>query len=982
LSPHTAELLTQAVWAKREENFLNANMKAMQRASESLSLKSLIESINSSPYLAQKDPEWRLDTARRWFESNGLSPDAAKVAAKMFDQKFREAFERAAVKVAEQALHNPEHPSIPKLIKAIRAGLADPQKEWPAELAKLNGFKDITPEQAQKLAELEKKHSDPAISPEEQVAYVEEMMGIMRHVGDQTGHTLKTIAESFAYSLLSGIKTLTLHVFQPPASMFGDLLVHAPFEPRDFPMLLKQAFTALGTWKPAFTYAWNHDAYSFSVEQMGFHTNELKRQYEIAQREFAAGQYLKAIPRFILGYEHFVGRALMAANQAGMRVVQRWKLAMYGSMALRQAGYGTKEIGQMVDWAAGMRKAHYEELLTRYSKNDAAAIADHWANDEMLKYFSKHLQEPVLADKVSESSFYEAFSRVGRRAPAVGETEEGFLSNLGVNQLMQFTSKMRSEGGPVSMLNIMAVGFMNIPLRLARFYANYSAYGLVRYGIHRWMQNPENLGAARLRRWAGDRDTFWNQSFKTDLQAQAHLREALIGTGLMLAFGAWQHYHHTSDDDAEKRPFGLFVTGHGPSNKTMLDSWRKRGYRPYSLNIVVGGRVVGAVPITRAGEILAYPLGLAAAQDDLAWRRKQEEAIGRGKKEPFAREALAAAATYYEIIGAQGIFQAFGRITQLQRGSEAGVGRAIGLTAASAAGGLLPFHGLLNSVEGLIWGPVDRTSTEAGMLANIPILNVWTNGRAVNRFGDFIGDRSWFARMADTGIPFAFRVSDTPENKALYQMVLDKGAAPPDLRRYIVEEKYGPLSQSEWQKFAQTSGETLKQTVLDNLDTLKTMPAQAVRQFMVQAGDAANAQAAAAMKLEPVEQPGRALAGGGGGTGGGSAAAGGAMLPSAPKMASLGLPSAPSGGGSRVTGTPRAVSGGSAAVGGAIGPVSRPVGSVRLSTRGGMTRHLTRSGLSRPRIRLVSGRLRARSGRVGRIKLAGGRKRRRVSLKG
>ena len=39
-----------------------------------------------------------------------------------------------------------------------------------------------------------------------------------------------------------------------------------------------------------------------------------------------------------------------------------------------------------------------------------------------------------------------------------------------------------SEGGTISMLNIMAVGFMNIPLRLARFYANYSPYGLARYG--------------------------------------------------------------------------------------------------------------------------------------------------------------------------------------------------------------------------------------------------------------------------------------------------------------------------------------------------------------------------------------------------------------------------------------------------------------------------------------------------------------------
>ncbi|HUD74540.1 MAG TPA: hypothetical protein VMQ76_05660, partial [Terracidiphilus sp.] len=753
----------------------------------------------------------------------------------------------------------------------------------------------------------------------------------------------------------------------------------------------------LKTWRPAARYAWTHDAYSFSVEQMGFHSNELKRQFEIAQREWAAKQYHKAIPRFMVGYQQYVIRALMTANQAAMRVVQRWKLALYGSMALRQAGYGTKEISEMADFVAQHRRMSYDEARLQHNDADAAAIADHWGNEWILNFIEKKTGDSHLVQKVAEAGFYDPFSRVGRRVPGIKETEEGLLSNFGLNQMMEITRKMRSEGGVMSMLNIMAVGFMNIPLRLARFYANYSPYGLfVRSPVHALMQTNTAAGQ-RLRLLAGkmqgrpgeESRTFWQQSMKNDLQAQARLREAIAGTGLLLAFGAWQHYHHTSDDDAEKRPFAIFVTGHGPSNKTMRDSWTKRGYNPFWLHVVLNGKAYPVLPITRVGEILAYPLGLAAAQDDLAWRRKQEEAIGRGKPEGISREALAAASTYYDVIGAQGIFQAAGRMTQLQRGGE-GMGRAIALTAASAAGGILPWHGLLAGVENIAYGTVDRSSTAAAMMANIPVLNAFVNGKAINRFGDPIGGTTWFSRLSQNlGIPIGFRTPDTPENEAMYGMILDRGAAPPDLRRYIIEEKYGPLSQAEWQKFAQKSGEILKQSVLDNMEQLQTLPPQAVHEFMTRAGESANAQAAASLNLEPVPHPGKAFAGagpsgGGGGAGGGSESS--FSLPKAPTLGSVGLPR-PSGGfgraamaGARVSqGASAGAAGVSGGGGGGIGPISRRVSLRGAGMRDGVSRRMGGGGAGVRPPRLVSGRLHARSGR---IRLARGRKRHRVSLKG
>lgn len=207
-------------------------------------------------------------------------------------------------------------------------------------------------------------------------------------------------------------------------------------------------------------------------------------------------------------------------------------------------------------------------------------------------------------------------------------------------------------------------------------------------------------------------------------------------------------------------------------------------------------------------------------------------------------------------------------------------------------------------------------------------------------------------------------------------MLFEKGAAPPDLRRYIVEEQYGPLTQDEWNKFVKTSGDTLKASVVSNMEGLQSMPPEAVRQFMLSAATAANAQAAQSVGLQPIKATGRGSQGGGQEASGGGGPSDSAGLPKAPSAASAGVSRSGSGGSGSAGG--RGVSIPRSSGGGAIGAPSLGLSPSRRGAIGGTRTRGIAKASGRPK-RFVSGRLKASSG-SRRISLPGSHKKRRVGV--
>lgn len=842
VSRETAIRLVNEIYEKRLSEWASARTRAMERAAESGSVKSLIEAMRSSPYRAQKDPAWRQRTAEDWFMSNGLSRDQAVTAAKLFSDQFEKALQTAAEKVAVKLLDGKSPRTVADVIKAIRAGLTDPSRNWVEDIAALNGWKSLTAEQHAQLAEIDSKLSDPELSLPEQSELFDQMNSIVQRAGDGSKRWKYAIGELFAANKLSGLKTFTLHLFQPiTASLVRDFPIAAIFQTKDFGTIARGYVEAARNFFPELKYAWQKDIYYLSQSKMISYHNELRNQFEDGIKSLKAGD-VKGSLKLTYAWAQYFLRALQSANQANQAIIREWKLSLYGSQAMRDAGMSTGEIARIVDKLVEMKQAAYEDGLDKgMSKNAAYVRADDLAFQQMRQYFGETIPGDTksIADDIIRSAENDQYSTVGRLSPENTGKEEGWASEFVNKLVLRPASELRKDGGFKSVLGMTLFGFVSIPLRVARYLSNFSPYGFVRYGRYK-------LGQAR--NWENP----WQQSIATDLQAKQRLREAIVGTAVgTLALGL---FHTTADPDRDKRKFGIYVSGawKGINSRVERDALDKLGFKPLSLHVVVDGKVRSSIPMTRTGHALGYLFGLSSMADDIAWRNK--EAAITGKEVPIASDVVSALGTLYYIVGQQGFLQSVSHFQTVAQGSVGGaaIEKSIADAASSLAGGFIPAQVFLQNMTELVKGPLDKSSIESDVAANLPIVGAHWQKQGFNRLGDPLYDQTWYGKSLRLGAPIAFKVAQNKENEQVYGMMVDKGVAPPDLRRYIIEEKYGHLSDDQWSKFSKLSGDLLKQTIIGNLSTLQGEDPADVKKFLNKAGTTANNDAASATGLEAV----------------------------------------------------------------------------------------------------------------------------------
>ena len=829
---NTAGQLAHEITVERTTRFVNARAKLMNRAANSNNIRSLIESILTMPYRAQSDPVWLHDTAVRWFESNGLAKEQAEAASRIFAKQFAAAFQAARERIGNSILAKANPSNHEDLMKLIRLG-----KDWLDKLAEQHGWIKPTDAQFKQLSDLQEKWSNPELSPPERNAIMEQMNRILRHIGNHDKSWLIALGESQAASLLSGLRTIDLHLFQPITSMLvRDLPTALLSRPQDLPMLVKNLLTASKNFFPELKFAWQKDAFGFNDAKMYGYHSELKRQFEIGVEEWKKGNYKGAL-RLVYAWQQYVFRALQTANQAGMAVKREFALSLYGSQVMRDAGFTTKQIGELCDVVPSLKEAAYADGVERLGldPNTARVRADHLVSEQLQDFFANKVGDN-LASQAARAAELDAYSATGFKAPGIKETDEGWLSNkLGINKLMQYMRDLRKEGGLSSIVGITGFGFVNVPLRMARFNANFFGYGILRWGVYKY-------------RMARGLETPWKQSFANETQARQRLLEGIIGSLIGFGFLGWAWNNSTADDNRKKK-FFIYATGHGPLNKTLKDAWLKEGYRPFSLIIGLDGKVIGNVPIIRVGGALAWPMGISAAEDDHAWAKKDAEANGRKFNETVAGDLAQMAGTYYEIIGAQGIFQGISHLQQLSQGG-GGMAKVLASSLSGVAASIaIPGKQLIAGVSQMIWGNPDRSSVEAAIAANFPIIGApWLHPQ-INRLGDPLGDNTWYGKISNLGLPIAFRVSDNPVNRELYQTLLDKGVAPADLRRTLVEERYGPLTDEQFTQFAKTSGASIKDALAGNLTQLQGMSAPDAKKFVAKAVQTADLQSASDLGL-------------------------------------------------------------------------------------------------------------------------------------
>ncbi len=861
----TAIQLAREIQLDRLFRWNSANSQTMQNAAKSRKISGLMDELLAAPILMQKSPQWRSDTARRWFESNGLSKEDAERAANVFTAEFDAQLDAAAKQLAERLgrRENFSGERFKDFVAAIRAGMLDPSKPWAMKFAEAKGIRLPNPEEMKKLAELDAKLEGlRERGSERDMAEVgSEMMAIYSKM-HLPPELLKVVAANVVATNLTGLRTLVVQ---------GSPLVYAALDrayatlaaPHRVRQIWSPFFHAVSGMMAEIKLATSKDAYTFVNNEMTPASNTLRRLWETglddAQSDSKFRQ-AKGIAKMLFGSQQYFLRLLNAMDQASGIMVRESQLVQYGSDAMRKAGFSHAEID---DWVEATHKLKQAAYLTSIGNGDSPTRAQVHADAFGAEMIRVHLQEKLIEKGVDPSAAItqaneawkaaenDAYSVIGRMGHGIQENEEGgLLSRYGfLHSLLKLSGAMRRGESQDRILAVTMLGYVNVPIRTARFYAWNSPYGLLRMGIH--YGRKAHFEKQGIDYYASNRN-WWKQSLANEAQANYRMKNAVAATAVQAALTAAgiAYFGQSSSNVDTKKDNQIFVTGDGPKNKEMRDAWLKSGFRQNSVVFFVNGKPA-TMPLTRLGEPLAHMFWLLSARDDYNWRKKEKEAAGKPFKETWQATTGYALGNYAALIGQRGPLATVARWAKAT-GSEGGSSMLLGTGLASvAASATMPYLGMQRTIRDIAMGKVDTSSVTAAMAANFPVLGAFQN-RAINRFGDPLGNRLWSAVIGDAAGTVSFQVEDNPQNRKLYQTLVDKGIAPPTLRRGVLEEKYGQMTNSNFGTFAQRSGDMLKKATLANLSVIEKQSPEDAKKTVAKLAQTADNVAAKGLGLESV----------------------------------------------------------------------------------------------------------------------------------
>lgn len=832
VTPDKARLLAREIWQERANAQSRAIVAEMDRiANGTAGLRPLVDAILGAPLHQRLDPAWRRQAELDYLTSHGLTAELAAGAQRRFDAELTATWLKAETQAAAKVVGlKPE--SVAAVQKAIRARLTDPSRDWETILARENGWKGFSAAQDRRMGEIDAIISDESVNPYQRAKAISELSAIIRHA-KLPASVWHVIAEAFNASALAGLPTATVQL-SPILANVRDLMTAALTDPRTFATALKSFKTALANFKPEFKWAWQNDTFTYHVNDYIQQSGALKDLMESGLADIRAGRHAKGVAKVLYGSQTFVFRFLSAMDQASRTMTREWKTAMYGMDSLRTSGYSPAEIDRLVDSVAAIKQRAYEDgRADGLSEEDArvqshAVVVDAWHEAITEKAGAE------VAGQVDKAARYDAKLMLGIRADKLTEDDEGMLSRLGMNWFMKsVTEAMGSESAATRIGARLMFGFVNVPFRTLRFFAGYSPYGLLRYAVHN-------------QRTKAHKDTYWKQSYATNQQTRQRLREAIVGTALMVLAGALVN---RSSDDRDEKKGGLFVTGQGPdsTDKALRDAWLKK-FKPYSLTLKIGG-TYATLPLSRVGEAILWPMALAGAIDDYHWRKKHEA----GKKTPKDLSEIAeVAGAYFYSMGQRGIFQSFSRLGDLASPRSGNpLERAAGAAGYSLSP-LLPWNSFTQSFTRMLMDPPDKSSLAAAVFANTPV--AWVSGKpALNTFGDPLGDRTLSGKAYREGLPISLNLGSAPG--PVYRLILDKGQAPPTPVRKVVEKSYGALSDEQWYQFSLARGQRLKSMIAGSAARLSAMNGEDFNEALNQFALSATKAAGAAVGLRPLAKP-------------------------------------------------------------------------------------------------------------------------------
>lgn len=869
VSQETAVKLTAIVWAQRQKNgaaIIAKKEEQDREAAEALaegtmgSLRGLEDALLAAPASQQQDPVWRLQAATEYFTQLGLSPQRAAAAARAYSMEFgarlgdalANAIERVAstsapwqekLKGVGETRRKKLLTDMDKLLRAVRAGVTNPDTHWYNVVARQNGWRGFTAAQHVRMGEIDDALQDPTVADYKKKAYKSEIQDIISAAG--LSPTLGAyVSASYAMSSLSGLPTDFVQ-FSSPVSIFRDFLTDLPFNPV---VATRSLIAAMESLVMEGTYAAKNDVYNHEIhENLREEVPALKDLFERGLKNWQSPNLAtraKGALQWAVGLQQFVSRMLGAIDEGALAASNIYKLSIFSNRELRRLGLSRNFAGQVV--LAALETRHNNVVLNMangMSRSEAVVAANETFRRNVHAGVANENKQS--ADDVLLGSVMEGVGMVGRRSQKgdvfgvqtnrVEDTEEGFLRKaVFIPQLLEWLSKQRANKNWNSLFAMMMFGFPVVAIRAAMWGSNFFGYGLIRSAIHHGLKK------------AG-KETFWKQSFATRAQERQRLREAIIS---LVVMGASELLRSNSGDDDDDKPFKFYVTGKGPENQALKDAWIKKGFKPYALIFEANGYKL-PVNLGRLGESLAWTFAFGGALDDAHWREKERGA--RGKKDAFPTP-LELGASYFGALAQRSAFQGLGRNLGAfdSRKTSSQIADELTKQGAFALSGLAPWKAASNSVARLLTTPVDNNSVKGIILSNTPVVGPMFGKPALNVFSDPIGDQTISGKLYREGFPFIMRF---PQNDRVYELVLEQGRGPSDPRRSDMARTYGDMTPEQFYQFTEARGKAIKAAMNERYDKLRAMDPKQFGSALTSITREANRKAAQVVGLKKVTAP-------------------------------------------------------------------------------------------------------------------------------
>lgn len=840
-----ADRLDKAVTEQRRQN---AEAEVAQQARDLAlalrgSLKPLEEMLANTPAPQQLNADWRKRAASTYFQQLGLSEAQAAAAARLYDNEFskllQDALESAIEKVARTSAPWKEqqkkvgevkrkamNTDLEKLRKAVRLAVVNPDVDWHGELARENGWKGFTNPQVRRLNEIDGLLADETVPDYRKKALITEVQDIVGRA-KLPPTVANIIVSSYTMSALSGLPTAFVQ-FSGPVAIARDFLTDFPTNP----IVASRALVgAMDSFVSELVYSAKTNVFNHQVgEHLRDSTPALRSLLESGQKDWQSSNPLtkaRGVAKIIIGAQEYMGRLYSAIDQGAIAAAEVYRTSLFSARTLRELGWSREDAGNVVLASFDARRAAYDRLVASGVPRAEAVVA---ANEEFRNAVYGKLKEvdEEAAKDVATGVGNEILGPVGRLSHNVSNMEEGMLSTP-VNAMLDMLSSLYRKGGWHALLARMMFGFVSIPFRSARWFSAYSPYGFVRYAVNKW-------------RTARGLETLWKQSFATRAQEHQRLRDAIVGTTLMAAIAAIAK--RSGDDDPDKNELAFIVTGSGPSDPVVRKVWQER-FQPYSFYVKVGKTYV-AMNLGRAFESVAWPLALTGAMDDVNLSHKGKKARNPDRK---LNDAAALLGSYVGSLSQRAAFQSLGALGQSSKRGE-DLAKEMSNQAIFTASALLPWKGAMASLTRLASDPVDKSTIEGTIYANLPIIGPVLGRPGLNVLGDPLGDNTFSGKLYREGLPIVARFPTGDESRKVYDLILEKGIAPTAVRRNELEKVYGTVTDDEFYRYQKERGQLIKAAMLAKADKLKAMDVERYRAAVNDITAAANPKAARAVGLK------------------------------------------------------------------------------------------------------------------------------------